>query len=159
MELPCAVGSFAFDPRNVVPIKTIDRILKDPTTGGVTLWASDGTQGTQLIGYYWPEDTEPYFRRIKIPQHQAAVRILFRKRWTRIDSLVDPIPLRSRMAILSACRGVQTNKSDPVQAEAHFGTAVGFLQDEWRINSNPRGDVRIQINPRVYGGNWGRTMM
>jgi len=159
MQLPCALGSFAFDSRNVVPIKTIERIVKDPTVGGVSLWATDGTQGTQFIGYYWPEDTEPYFRRIKIPQQQANVRIMYRKRWPRISSLLDPIPLRSRMAILSACRGVQQNKTDPVRAEAHFGTAVGFLQDEFRTNSNPRGDVRIQMNARVYGGNFGCPMM
>jgi len=159
MSLPCALGSYSYDPRNVVPIKTIDRIVKDPTVGGVTLWATDGVQGTQLIGYYWPEDTEPHFRRIKIPQQMASVRIMYRKRWMKIGSLLDPIPLRSRMAILSACRGVQQNKTDPVKAEAHFGTAVGFLQEEFRINSNPRGDVRIQINSRVYGGNFGCPMM
>src|SRR5215472_10761385 len=128
MSLPCALGSYTYDPRNVVPIKTIERIVKDPTVGGVSLWATDGTQGTQLIGYYWPEDTEPFFRRIKIPQQQANVRIMYRKRWTKITSLLDPIPLRSRMAIVSACRGVQANKTDPVKGEAFFGTAVGFLQ-------------------------------
>jgi hypothetical protein len=106
LSLPCVAGSYGFDPRNVPAIKTIDRIVKDPTVGGVSLYASDGTHGTQLISYYWPEDTEPYFRRIRLGTSQAAVRIMFRKRWLKITSLLDPIPLRSRMAIISAAQGV-----------------------------------------------------
>jgi hypothetical protein len=154
LSLPCAAGSYSFDPRNVPPIKTIDRIVKDPTVGGVSLYASDGTQGTQFISYYWPEDTEPYFRRIRLGTSQAAVRIMFRKRWLKITSLLDPIPLRSRMAIINAAMGIATAKTDPMKAEAYYGAAVGFLQDEFRTNSNPREDVRIQINSRVYGGNF-----
>jgi hypothetical protein len=159
MSLPCVFGSYAYDPNNIVPIQTIDRIVKDPTVGGLSLWATDGTQGTQFIGYYWPEDTEPYFRRIKIPQQQASVRIMYRKRWLKITSLLDPIPLRSRMAIISACRGIQQSKTDPMKGAAFMAEALGYIQEEFRINSNPRMDVRIQMNPRVYGGNFGAPMM
>jgi hypothetical protein len=158
MSLPCVAGSYAFDPRNVVPIKTIDRILKDKTVGGVSLYASDGTTGTQLISYYWPEDTEPYFRRIRLGTSLASVRLMYRKRWLKITSLLDSIPLRSRMAIINAAMGVSTAKTDPVKAEAYFGAAVGYIQDEFRTNSNPREDVRIQINSRVYGGNFQSVM-
>jgi hypothetical protein len=154
MPLPCAVGGYAFDPINLTPIKTIDRILKSPTTGGVSLYATDGTTGTQLIGYYWPEDTEPYFRRIRLGTSQGSVRMMYRKRWLKITSLLDAIPLRSRMAIINAAMGVSTAKTDPMKAEAYFGAAVGYIQDEFRTNSNPREDVRIQINSRVYGGNF-----
>jgi hypothetical protein len=159
MSLPCVLGSFAFEPDNVVPIQRIDRIVKDPTMGGVSLWATDGVQGTQFLGYYWPDDTEPYFRRIQLFQNQASVRILYRKRWLKITSLVDPIPLRSRQAVVNVCRGLQAAKVDPQQANGFFGTGLQYLMDEFRTNSNPRADVRIQINPRVYGGNFGSSMM
>jgi hypothetical protein len=158
MRLPCAAGNFGYDPQNIVPIKSIDRILKDKTTGGITLWATDGTVGTQMIGYYWPDDTEPYFRRIKLGTHQGPVRVMYRKRWLKITSLLDAIPLRSRMAIISACRGVQMTKSDPIKCEAHFGAAIGYLQDEFRINSNPRMTAPVQINPLVYGGGFTSMM-
>lgn len=154
LSLPCFAGSYIFDPRNVPPIKSIDRIVKDLTVGGVSLYASDGTQGTQFIGSYWPEDTEPYFRRIRLGTNQGAVRMMYRKRWLKITSLLDPIPLRSRMAIVSAARGLQTSATDPVKAEAYYGAAVGYLQDEFRTNSNPREDMRIQVNSRVWGGSF-----
>jgi hypothetical protein len=154
ITLPCVFGSYVFDPNRVPPIKQIDRIVKDPTMGGVSLWASDGTVGTQLIGYYWPDDTEPCFRRIKLGTHQASVRIMYRKRWLKITSLLDPIPLRSRVAIICACRGLKLLKADPEGAGAQFDAALTFLEDEFRMNSNPREDMRIQINPLVWGGNF-----
>lgn len=149
--VPCVTGSLSIPPEQPL-IMTIDRIVKDETIGFISLVATDGTQVTQNIGYYWPDDTEPYYRRIRLGTRAARVRLKYRKRWLKVSSLTDPIPLRSRSAMICAMVAVSTMAKDPVATEAQAQAAVRYLQDEWRTNSNPLERMAVQINSRVYGG-------
>lgn len=152
----CIAGSAAIDP-NQPPIMTIDRVVKDVTTGYVSLYATDGNALGQLIAYWWPIDTEPVYRRIKLGTNAALVRLRYRKRWNKIQSLVDPIPLRSRIGICSAARAVQMAKTDPQGSDLQLQAAVAYVNDEWRV-SHPRESAPVQINSQVYGGNFTPVM-
>jgi len=149
--LPCVAGSFALPSYGQAPILTIDRIEKAQTQGFVSLYATDGANPGPLIGYYWPEDTEPIYRRIKLGAKAALVRMRYRKRWTKIASLTDPIPLRSRLALICAFNAVNSAKSDPDKSNTALNQALGYLNDEWRV-AHPRENARIQINSLTYGG-------
>jgi hypothetical protein len=153
LVLPCTAGSFALPEIGQPLIMTIDRITKGSTVGFVSLYATDGTNPGQLIGYYWPEDTEPIYRRIKLGTQAALVRMRYRKRWLKISSLADPIPLRSRLALTSACAAVQLAKTDPQKAGMMTEQAVALLNEEWRTQ-HPRESAHVNINGRVYGGNF-----
>ena len=120
-----------------VEIDIIERITKPQTDGFVRLIAQD-TAGLEsfLVGYYYPDETEPKYRRIKLPRGCETVRIMYRKRHLKITALTDPIHLRSKTAILTELRALDAlEKGDVASAEAFEMKAVKYLLEENAINN------------------------
>lgn len=146
-------SSYAFANISVSKIKRIDRISRDFTSGFAQLisYNSDGTIATQL-GYYYPDETEPTYRRIRIPCSTCWVRMRYKKRTLKVSSLSDPLHLKSRLAILAAIIGsiqaLRSEKPDIQLSEALEAKAVKYLCDNENVR-NPGGKLFFQFDPKI----------
>jgi hypothetical protein len=107
--------------------KTISSVSKDATIDSVTLSAND-----QLIALYEPRAYDPLYRVIKLSKKAAAIRMLFRRRTFRVQSLEDWIPLNSRLAIQLMVQAVSLwTKGQEIEiAEKYEAQALKLLQEE-----------------------------
>lgn len=121
----------------------IERITKPITNGFVRLLAQapDNT-GEFTVGYYYPDETEPRYRRVELPVDSACVRIMYRRRQLKITSLTDPIHLKSKTAVLTMLQSLAALKAGKVQdATALEATAVRYLAEENSINN--QSEVKV----------------
>jgi hypothetical protein len=116
-------------------VDRIERITKSATSGYVSLFGYDTSGGTQVtLGYYWPDETEPNYRRIKIPQTCKTVRIMYRRKELKFSTFTDPIHLKSKSAIVMMMRAMKANENGKFQdAETLESKAVQYLSEEQAI--------------------------
>lgn len=158
VTVTCQQNSFDISDQ-ALPFKRIDRIVilgsasQYQPQSFIDLYATDGTQYTQSLGTFWPNIPEPKFRVIKIGQQAVTVRLRYRKRWTKITSLSDPLHMRSRSAIFNALRSIQTAITDPNGAMLLLQTAKQLLNAEWRA-VHPHEELGIQVDPAIWGANF-----
>jgi hypothetical protein len=148
--ITCEQGSFDISGQQL-PFKRIDRIVIGAPQSFLQLYATDGTQYLQNLGVFWPNVPEPKFRVIRIGQKAVTIRLRYKKRLLKITSLTDPVHMRSRSAMLSAMRAVQTAVSDPNSANVLLMAAKDLLNKEWRA-MHPQEQLGIQIDPDTWGG-------
>lgn len=146
---PCALNSL--DPGLEAPYFTrIERITRDATVGFVSLFLVELKTASlpfSRLGYWYPDEIEPKYRRIKL-QASGAVRLraMYRKRTHKVTSLQDPIPLRSRHAIETMMQAMKAIKDgDPQGAKSLEEIAVIYLSEE-RINASPSETVSLQFD-------------
>jgi hypothetical protein len=177
IEVPCRKSSLR--PTKQI-FARIERITKDPTYGFISLYAlnpysavpaphyAEGVvPGAQLefLSLYWPQDTEPVYRLIRIGTFCKRIRIRYRKNYLKISDLTDPIHIRNRTALILAMTGLAAMKQGAgasgsisafmptagVQIAAdQINMAVDMLNDEWRV-SHPQEGITLQWDRRVYG--------
>lgn len=146
------------------------RVFRDPTSGFIDLWSCDSSGNLkQFLSTYWPDETEPKYRRMRLGERPVigsaggeprypVLRIRYRKRWSKITSLTDPIHLRSRKAIIEAMKA--WSLSDNQQAVMAPGqgitmertaleVAVKYLNDEWRSLHQQEG-LAIQVDEDLW---------
>jgi hypothetical protein len=150
VSITCEQNSFDISSQNLA-FKRIDRIVLGTPQSFIELWATDGTQYLQKLGTFWPDVPEPKFRVIKIGQQAVSVRMRYRKRWTKIRSLTDPIHMRSRSAMMNALRSLQTSITDPGAGNAQLMLAKDMLNKEWR-SVHPNDELGLQIDSTIWGG-------
>lgn len=98
------------------------------------------------IGYWYPDETEPRYRAIKTASAKSKrLRVLYRKRWAKVTSLAEPIPLRSRLAVENMLRALKAQETDPAGAQAYAALAVRYLADE-RITAGPSETAALQFD-------------
>ena len=91
-----------------------------------------------LLGHYSPQETEPYYRRIKIALHSTWIRMRYRRKTFRITSLNDYIPLTSEMALLYMVRSQELFRTNFMDEGAKYeALAVQYLQEENDIRQGP----------------------
>lgn len=96
----------------VQSVDMITRITKPVTNGFVRLTGHDIDRTAEVaLGYYYPDETEPNYSRIKIGSGCSWVRMRYRKRMMKVTSLTDPLHLRSKLAIMMAIRSMVLLKS------------------------------------------------
>ena len=147
--ITCEQGSFNISGQQL-PFKRIDRITLGEPQGFIELFATDGTQYLQNLGTFWPNISEPKFRVIRIGQKAVTVRLRYRKRWTKITSLTDPLHMRSRSAMMNALRSIMTAVQDPNGAQVLLMAAKDQLNKEWR-STHPHEQLGLQIDPATWG--------
>lgn len=134
---------------NAQKCSMISRIIKDTTTGFVKLSAYDPVAlTTTQMGYYYPDETEPRYQRIKLPYRAAWVRMRYRKRSLKITSLTDPIHLKSKLSIIAAMRAVaemMADQPDFKKAQGFESVAVRLLLEE-QDSRNPAETFDIQFS-------------
>lgn len=110
----------------------ITAIHKFKTTGYVEVFA-----GTTQIGSYEPREYDPLYRKIKLSKNSAAVRMLFRRKTYRIQSLNDWIPLSSALAIKLMVQAVlRWRKGQEADVAAVFQQQAQALLEEEQNSRN-----------------------
>lgn len=129
-------------PDPISPVfSRITRITRDATNGYQQLLAYyiDGDQEPVLVGYYYPDETEPNYSRIVLPKgregHPSWVRIRYRKRHLKITSLTDNLHLNSRLAVVEFLRAIKERKENPAAAEACEMAGTKMLQETESANN------------------------
>jgi hypothetical protein len=132
-------------------VARIDRITRDATSNFVRLWAFDAQSQTTsvLLGYYYPDETEPQYFRLKLPIDAHWVRMRYRKRTYKITSVWQPLHLYSRLAIITMARSIKAlDSADPnaaATAETLETKAVKYLDDDQKAR-NPGETFQLQFD-------------
>jgi len=133
-------------------VSRIERIHKELSDGVMRIYAWDTGRNDNItvIGELQPFETLPQYRRIRIPNScQTWIRIRYKKRFFRIQSENDFIPISSSMAIVFAVRALELMRDNFVeQGGKMMDTAVGLLEDEKIIEEGPAVAL-LQVNDRV----------
>lgn len=127
-------------------IARIERITRDATSNFVRLYAFDFTQTVSvLLGYYYPDETEPQYFRIKLPMDAHWIRLRYRKRTYKVTSVWQPLHLYSRMAIITMARALKQLDTDTAGSQVTQEAAVKFLDDDQKAR-NPGETFELQFN-------------
>lgn len=135
-----------------IPAGRTEFVLRNYTPAVLVQPEIDTYTETLQLGYWYPDETEPKYRAINVGSSKnRRLRALYRKRWNKITSLFEPIPLRSRLAIENMMRALKAMATDPAAAQAFEALAVGYLTDE-RINSTPSDQGSLQFDVATMPG-------
>ena len=147
--VPCVQGSNT--PNATAPATLyITRITKAPSVGFVSLYAlnSDGSLGV-LLGYYWPDETEPMYSRIRISTKATNIRILYRTKQQKINTIFDPLNIGSRLAVVDMLRAISSKDTNLQASAAYELSALSYLMDDQNIR-NPHKTPTINVNDPIY---------
>jgi hypothetical protein len=128
-------------------VARIERITRQATAGFVRLIAYDAVQQTTsvLLGYYYPDETEPRYFRLKLPTDAQWIRLRYRKRTLKVTSVWQPLHLHSRMAIVTMVRSMKLLDTDAASAQVMEDKAMKFLDDDQKAR-NPGEAFQLEIN-------------
>jgi|SRR5215475_4604510 len=180
VEIPCLKHRLKPSPH---VFTRIERVSKDPTYSFIHLFAQNPFQPAlnpliypqqdttgrasrqmEYLSMYWPQDTEPMYRLIRIGTFCKRIRLRYKKNWSKIENLTDPLHVRSREAIILAMTAAATMRTGgsgttgspfmptaPVQiAQDQLQMAVQLLDDEWSAR-NPHATITLQWPQSTYG--------
>jgi hypothetical protein len=128
-------------------IARIERITRQATSNFVHLYAYDAQQQTTsvLLGYYYPDETEPQYFRIKLPIDAKWVRMRYRKRTYKITSVWQPLHLYSRLSIITMVRSLKALETDAAGAQVIEDKAMKFLDEDQKAR-NPGETFQLQFD-------------
>lgn len=155
---------------NVLPngespwFRRITRIIRDKTSGYQQLLAyNDCDSDPIMIGYYYPEETEPRYWRIKVPYSGGYcntsagqnpcypwIRVRYRRRDLRVRELTDNLHLRSNLAIVNMMRAMKLQATDLANGRNYELQAVEYLKEDQSAN-NPTDTFSFQIDRSTAG--------
>jgi hypothetical protein len=146
--VPLLAGYAATDPA-ATQFRKITRVIKPTTRGYIKLIAFQGINGGNgtTIGYYAPNETNPYYKRIRVNSSCKWVRIKYRRKEIQLVNDTDIIPLPSKTAmlcLLKAVRMIETNNIS--DAQLFEDKAVSILQDIQEVLDGP-AFFQLQIQP------------
>lgn len=147
--VPCSTSG-DFGTQSVF-VDRIERITKTKSAGYIKLLGRDSNDDNEYtVGYYFPDETEPRYRRIRVFPTCGTIRIMYRKRQLKISSLSDPIHLKSKSAVLTMVQAlVALKKGDVQNAELLETKATKFLREEYRIN-NQSEVLKVEFGDNHY---------
>ena len=134
-------------------VKLVQHIEKPLTIGYVSLYAFDYGRSNDmaLIGQYHPSETNPKYRRIRIGQQSAWVRLIYRVKCPEITSVYDYIPLENARAIIAGVHAVDLEDKDFLdQAQKYWQASVMYLRSE-SDSMDGHAMQPPQINNEVFG--------
>ena len=130
----------------------IERIERQATTYPCRLVTLTGSTASITIGDYYPDETEPKYKVIKIDRKTATrIRVFYRRRETLIRSMGQPIHLRSRLAMECAMRALKLMETDPAAATEQRESAAQLLREEMRSKNRSRS-TGLQFDKTVMPG-------
>jgi hypothetical protein len=130
------VYGFSVRAADIPPIARITRVQKAVTSGRVKLIAVNTADlsAHTLIGYYEPDETNPQYQRLKVPEN-TWVRVKFRKADYIIRSLNDWISLNSSQALIMGVKAVKFRYDDKADlAAAYEKEATRLLSEDQAAN-------------------------
>lgn len=115
----------------------IERITKTATKGFVKLISYDiNAKNPVTLGYYWPDETEPNYRRIRINRTCGTARIMYRRKELKFTSLTDPLHLKVGSAVVEQVRAKYLRIGGKLKdAKVAENLALEYLNDEQAITN------------------------
>lgn len=129
-----------------VQVKQITRVVKGETAGAVRLWAIDpcGVDEVTMLGYYYPDEAEPRYRRLRFP-NESKVLLTYRRKNLTIQAENDFIPFDSKLALLMALRSLRyMYDGNLAQSQAFEEKAIDLLRNEENAKR-----VMTSVGPQV----------
>jgi hypothetical protein len=121
--------SFASPPVTTLSFNTISYVHKDVTAKSVKLYEYTTTQG-QNVGWYYPDEVIPEYRKIRVGGGRVA-NIIYKRRTNKVSSIYDYIPIDNSLAVIQAVRSVDYRlKSDFDKADRCEKDANKLLEEE-----------------------------
>lgn len=163
-QKPLGNGSgytFTVDHTKLLPnngdqqISRIDRITRDATNNFVRFIGykiGDTTQSVQL-GYWYPDETEPQYLRIRLPTYSNWVRMRYRKRTLKISSIYDQVNLKSKLALICMVRSIEERYAGNKDKADDFETKAFQYISEEQMSRNPGEHFDLQFSPTFGGDN------
>lgn len=137
------VYGFSVASTEAPAVARIDRVQKSVTNGFVQLIAIDPNTSLSLnqIGYYLPWETNPTYRRIKVPD-RSWLRIKYRRKDIEVRSSVDWINFDNREALFLLLKAIKFRLNDQID------TARSYETEGMRLLSNDAASLKPPgINP------------
>jgi len=121
--VPTVYGFSQPNPAAVAMVR-IDRVQKDETNGFIKLFAVNDVTNTAhtVIGFYQPWETNPSYRRIRVPD-RSWLRIKYRKKDLEVRGLNDWINIENRQALLLLIKSVKYSIDNSLDQAAAFELA------------------------------------
>lgn len=145
------IYNFAQRNPNIPALSRIYRISRDATKDYVRLIAikaSDSTSQT-VVGYYEPDETEPQYRRIRVP-HKSSVLVKYKKATLQLRNQGDFINVDNYEALRLACRAVKFRGDDKIEQARGFEEEASRILSEETASKQPSGPRVPQIVNSVY---------
>jgi len=149
LRVPTLFGYALPDP-SAQTVGRITGIVKDRTVGNVRLSSFDNSTFTgTLLGVFEPDETVPSYRRIRINRGCDWIRLMYRKRSTKILSVNDRILLHSRTALILAMHAVKKYREYDLGAAMQFeAQATRLLTERENCVTSPTSNP-IQVENRT----------
>ena len=140
--------------------RIVSRISKDVTNGVTELFGTattilpvintDGTTlqppNPQLLAIYDTDETEPLFKRIRVPTWVTWIRMRYRARTFKITKMSDVINMRSKTAIVTMIRALKALEAGDMNGyQAFDAAAVKIISDE-EATRNPAQTFDLQFD-------------
>lgn len=127
--------------------RQVTRITKDVTNLKVEIWGRNSTlERPEFLGLFEAADTEPMYRRIRIPTWVAWMRMRFRVRQRKITKMSDPLWMKSKTAIVTMMRALKAlDAGDANGYAAMEATAVKLISEE-QMSRNPDATFDLQYD-------------
>lgn len=147
---------FGYPQRNpsVPPLGKIYRISKEITKDFVKLFASRASDGESqtLIGHYEPQETDPTYRRIKVP-NKSSVMVKYKKASLEVHSMNDWLSFSNYEALRLACRAVKYRMDDALDKARQFEEEASRILAEETEALRPSGPRVPQVINGTYEPN------
>lgn len=142
--VPTSFGNPTVNPL-APPVRTITRVSKSETSGVVSLHILNPDNTLTRIGQYFPKETEPQYRRIKLNRTGARARIAFKRDVEKITQDTDLVPLHSRYAVVLMAKALKKFDDDRIEeGEQYRQMAIDLLRKK-QLSVEVPGGPSIQI--------------
>lgn len=128
----------------------ITGVRKAVTTGRVRLATIDWNPSTNegaLLGDYFPHETEPAYRRVRLSCEPAVVRFYVRRKTFRVSRQTDFIPLHHSFALRLGFQAVKSYVDRDTGLAMDFESQAVRLLTERESAITPPGGQAPQIDP------------
>lgn len=132
-------------------IARIERIQKPVTVGFVKLVAfnSDTLEAQTIIGYYQPTETDPRYRRMRVPNRTWA-RVKYKKKDFDVLASHDWLNIDNRLALIMALKSVKLRLDGAFDAaDAAEAQATRLLNEESESRRPPS-----PLGPQIIRDEW-----
>jgi len=120
---------------STVYAKKLFEFYRPAGDGDVKVWQYIDGVDDILVGWFYPNETTPSYRRIRV-NASSSIRMTYRRRAIELTSVYDFIPLDNPMALLQAVRSIDYRmKGKLADAQAHQVDAVGLLEQEQSVRN------------------------
>jgi hypothetical protein len=135
--------------------RQINRITKDETQSTMLLFGvvptppptnGHSTPPPVLLSMFDGDETEPMFRRIRVPKEAQWARLRYRTRTMKITKMSDPLNMRSKTALVTMMRSLKALETGQVDAANAFEAKAIQLISEEQMSRNPGQTFDLQFD-------------